>query len=236
MTFLAVENLSFAYTARQPVLRDLSFEMPAGAILGLAGANGSGKSTLINILAGLLEPDSGLIRLGPESDQTGLNRLRRHSSLLPQNIDHWLLGETGFEDLTLGLDLSDAYTRSLLDDLISRWHLNDFLDQPVETLSLGQKKKLGLVSALARRPAVVLLDEPLAGLDWAGIKIMVDDLGRLKESGVITVAVTHDPEPLAHMIDRWLLLKRGGEYHFGDKPYSRFEEYGVRPLLAAGQG
>lgn len=236
MTFLAVENLSFAYADRQPVLRDLSFTMPAGGILGLAGANGSGKSTLINILAGLLEPDSGLIRLGSESDQAVRGSLRRRSSLLPQNIDHWLLGETGFEDLTLGLDLSDPDTRSLLDDLISRWHLNDFLDQPVETLSLGQKKKLGLVSALARRPAAVFLDEPLAGLDWAGIKIMVDDLARLKEAGVIAVVVTHDPGPLAGVIDRWLLLKRGGEYHFGDKPYSRFEEYGVRPLLIDGQG
>lgn len=229
MTFLAVENLNFSYRPERPVLRNLTFDVPAGCILGLAGANGSGKSTLINILAGLLKPDSGRILLGTESGRAARDTLRRQSSLLPQNIDHWLLGETGFEDLTLGLDLTRPETRALLEDLLARWDLNDFLDQPVETLSLGQKKKLSLVAALARQPRAVFLDEPLAGLDWPGIKIMLDDLARLKEAGVITILVTHDPQPPAPLIDRWLLLKKGGDYLFGNDLFSRFEEYGVRP-------
>lgn len=232
MTFLAVENLNFSYHPDRPVLRGLTFDLPAGSILGLAGANASGKSTLISILAGLIEPDSGQIRLGADSGRAARNILRRNSSLLPQNIDHWLLGETGFEDLTLGLDLTRPETRALFDDLLTRWKLHDFLDQPVETLSLGQKKKLSLVAALARRPLAVFLDEPLAGLDWPGIKIMLDDLARLKETGVVTIVVTHDPEPPAPLIDRWLLLKKGGDYLFGNDLYSRFEEYGVRPLPA----
>lgn len=232
MTFLAVENLNFSYHSDRPVLKNLTFDLPAGSILGLAGANGSGKSTLINILAGLIEPTSGRITLGADSGRAARNILRRNSSLLPQNIDHWLLGETGFEDLTLGLDLTRPETRALFDDLLTRWQLKDFLDQPVETLSLGQKKKLSLAAALARRPVAVFLDEPLAGLDWPGIKIMLDDLARLKETGVVTIIVTHDPEPPAPLIDRWLLLKKGGDYLFGNDLYSRFEEYGVRPLLA----
>jgi len=232
LTFLAVENLNFSYHSDRPVLKNLTFDLPAGSILGLAGANGSGKSTLINILAGLIEPTSGRITLGADSGRAARNILRRNSSLLPQNIDHWLLGETGFEDLTLGLDLTRPETRALFDDLLTRWQLKDFLDQPVETLSLGQKKKLSLAAALARRPVAVFLDEPLAGLDWPGIKIMLDDLARLKETGVVTIIVTHDPEPPAPLIDRWLLLKKGGDYLFGNDLYSRFEEYGVRPLLA----
>lgn len=235
MTDLAVKNLSFSYFSQQPVLRDLCFELPAGGLLGLAGANGSGKSTLINILAGFLEPDSGLVRLGAESGRAALKSLRRQSSLLPQNIDHWLLGETGLEDLTLGLDLTRPEARAWLDELIVRWNLQDFLDQPVESLSLGQKKKLGLVAALVRRPAAVFLDEPLAGLDWAGIKIMLDDLSRLKEAGIISIVVTHDPELLVDLVDHWLLLKKGGGYLFGDKPYASFEEYGVRPLFPGRQ-
>jgi len=231
LTFLAVENLSFSYNPHQTVLRNLSFEIPAGGLLGLAGANGSGKSTLINILAGFLEPDSGLVRLGPESGPAALKSLRRRSSLLPQNIDHWLLGETGLEDLTLGLDLSRPETRAGLDELIDRWQLKDFLDQPVETLSLGQKKKLSLAAALAREPAAVFLDEPLAGLDWAGTRLMLEDLARLKEAGVITIVVTHDPQLLVGLVDHWLLLKKGGEHLYGDRVYDRFEEYGVRPLF-----
>lgn len=232
MTSLAVENLSFSYRPDRPVLRGLTFDVPAGCILGLAGANGSGKSTLINILAGLLKPDSGRIQLGADSGRAAWEALRRQASLLPQNVDHWLLGETGFEDLTLGLDLARPETRALLDGLMTRWNLNDFMDQPVETLSLGQKKKLCLAAALARRPLVVFLDEPLAGLDWTGVRLMLDDLARLKETGVITIMVTHDPQPPAPLIDRWLLLKKGGDYLFGDNLYSRFEEYGVRPVVA----
>jgi biotin transport system ATP-binding protein len=229
LTRLAARALTFGYDPEVPVLREVSFEAASGDILVLAGANGSGKSTLLAILAGLLVPDSGDLEVDGEGGPAARDFLRTRSALLPQNIDHWLLGETGREDLTLGLDLRPRETAEMVAGLIRRWDLEPFLDQPVETLSLGQKKRLALASALARRPAAVFLDEPLAGLDWPGVKAVLADLARLKASGVLTVLVTHEPALVAGLADRWLLLKKDGHL-FGRGLTPHFEAYGLRPL------
>jgi biotin transport system ATP-binding protein len=211
------------------VLRGVSFEAASGEFLVLAGANGSGKSTLLALLAGLLAPDSGEIRVDGEGGSAALDFLRTRSALLPQNIDHWLLGETGREDLTLGLDLRREGAAEFVSDLVRRWSLASFLDQPVETLSLGQKKRLAMAAALAGRPAAVFLDEPLAGLDWPGVEDALADLGRLKSSGLLTVLVTHEPDLVAGLADNWLLLKNGAHL-FGRNLAPHFAAYGLRPL------
>ncbi len=140
MNNLSARNLSFSYNSATPILCDLEFQASPGQILGLAGANGSGKSTLINILAGLVRPSSGELGLGELRGQQAEKALRRQAALLPQNVDHWLLGETAREDLELGLDLTVEENSALLAELIARWGLTDILDLPVEALSVGQKK------------------------------------------------------------------------------------------------
>jgi ABC-type multidrug transport system ATPase subunit len=228
LTRLAARNLTFGYDPQAPVLREVSFEAASGELLVLAGANGSGKSTLLGILAGLLAPDSGEILVDGAGATAGRNFLQTRSTLLPQNIDHWLLGETGREDLTLGLE--PGQDAEMVAGLVRHWGLEPFLDQPVETLSQGQKKRLALAAALARRPAAVFLDEPLAGLDWPGLKAALADLARLKSSGVVTVLVTHEPALVAGLADGWLLLKKGGGHLFGRDLSPHFEAYGLRPL------
>lgn len=230
MTALSGHKLSFSYNGQKPVLADLDFHTSSGRILGLAGANGSGKSTLINILAGIYRPASGELRLDELSGTAAWNELRLASALMPQNVDHWLLGENGREDLALGLDPADPATRLRLDEIIGRWQLETFIDSPVETLSLGQKKRLAMAAALARRPRAVFLDEPFAGLDWPGVRAMLSDLARLKEEGIIVVMVTHEPGLVRDLVDDWLLLKSGGEYLFGQDLSSSFESFGVRPF------
>lgn len=248
MTVLSTHKLSFSYKDGRPILLELDFQTSSGRIMGLAGANGSGKSTLINILAGILSPSSGQIVLKGEPDSGIANlalcpgqggelggkeaweALKLASALMPQNVDHWLLGETGREDLGLGLDLKNPETKTWLAEIIGRWQLESFLDRPVETLSLGQKKRLALAAALARRPAALFLDEPMAGLDWAGVKTMLSDLTRLKESGIIVIMATHEPKLVENLVDDWLLLKSGGEYLFGPDLSEHFEAYGVRPF------
>ncbi len=229
---LEVENLGFSYEPGQPVLAGLTFAAGPGRLIGLAGANGSGKSTLVNILAGILEPGAGRISFEGCTGAAAFARLRAASALLPQNVDHWLLGETGAEDLRLGLDLEDEAVRTLLAELTGRWGLEEFLEKPVEALSLGQKKRLALASALARRPLIVFMDEPMSGLDWEGSQTMLGDLARLKEAGVITILATHEPSLIASAADDWLLLEKGGRWAFGSPPeiFARFEEFKVRPV------
>ena len=229
MTLLSAKTLTFGYGPGAPVLDQVSFEVASGQALILAGANGSGKSTLLGLLAGLLTPTAGDILVDGAGGRAARDFLRNRTAFLPQNIDYWLLGETAREDLSLGLDLKEEETAARLEDLAQRWDLAPFLDQPVETLSQGQKKRLALAAALARRPAAVLLDEPLTGLDWPGLQAALADLARLKSEGVITVLVTHEPALAAGLADCWLLLKRGSPPLFGRDLTASFPDYGLRP-------
>jgi biotin transport system ATP-binding protein len=178
---LTAENISFGYPGQKPIISDLSFKLRGGEILGLAGQNGAGKSTLLDLLAGIKEPTQGQIKVLGLENESGR---RKRIALLPQNVDFFILGDTPREDLELALsqlpNLSDVKSDKLaknsdspsINDIVTtiakRWALLDLLDSPVETLSLGQKKRLALASSMAVEPAVLLLDEPFSGLDWPG--------------------------------------------------------------------
>ncbi|MDR1109315.1 MAG: ATP-binding cassette domain-containing protein [Deltaproteobacteria bacterium] len=224
---LAVEGLSFAYPGRPPIIAGLGFEARGGDILGLAGANGAGKSTLLDLLSGLLAPDRGRIAL---SGRSGAGELRKRSALLPQNVDYFLLGDSPREDLGLAL-ARGAPGAGGLDCLAGHWDLAGVLDQPVETLSLGQKKRLALASALAAGPELLLLDEPFSGLDWPGCLKLVDDLAGLARRELIVVLATHEPGLVRDLAGRWLLL--GSRGHLLAEPaeaFGRLADFGVRPV------
>ncbi|MDR1545690.1 MAG: energy-coupling factor ABC transporter ATP-binding protein [Deltaproteobacteria bacterium] len=231
---LVVEDLSFAYLEQSPVLTAVSFSLDSGAFLGLAGANGSGKSTLLDLLAGLQTPTAGRITL---AGRQAPDRLRRRTALVPQNVDHWILGATAREDLELSLEraaFDEGEPPDSLADLAERWGLTAFLDRPAEELSLGCKKRLALAGALARSPELVLLDEPFAGLDWPGMLALTEDLGRLRAQGRAVAAATHEPALVAHLADSWLLLKPGQSlWAPAAEALPRLAEFGARPLAAA---
>jgi biotin transport system ATP-binding protein len=221
---LTVDHISFSYLGQESVIKDLSFELSGGQILGLAGRNGAGKSTLLDLLAGLIEPDAGRITF------SGRPGSGKRVALLPQNIDFYLLGDSPREDLELALAQPGAGGPGL-ESLADRWDLTDSLDLPVETLSLGQKKRLALASSMAVGPELLLLDEPFAGLDWPGCLNFLDDLRKLPEKQLIVVLATHEPGLVADLVDQWLLMGPGRHLLAGPEfAFGRLTEFGVRPL------
>ena len=139
----------------------------SGAVTALVGPNGSGKTTLLLVLAGLLVPDSGQVRVAGHDPVTDNAGARARTGWMPDAFGTWD-SLTAREVLTT---FADAYrvdrttAAARIDELLATVHLSEYADQPAAVLSRGQKQRLGLARALVHDPQVLLLDEPASGLD-----------------------------------------------------------------------
>jgi len=225
---ISAESLGYAYQGQPPALREVSFHLPAGQTLGLVGANGGGKSTLLSILAGLYTPSEGKLTLAGQASPGGERGVRAASALVMQEADLQIIGSTVEEDLSLGAEgqgpgLSEAALAAA-----TAFGLEDILSRAVHELSWGQKKRLCLAAAQLKKPQVLLLDEPFAGLDYPGILRMRAILAANKKAGLTQVVAAHDLEPLADLADAWLVLEAG-------RAVARGSAREVFPLLKAHQ-
>lgn len=232
---ITAQSLSFHYGPGKTVLHELAFTLQPGQVLGLAGSNGAGKSTLLCLLSGLFTPASGTLSIGSLDASQG-ERLRDLATLVPQEADLSIIGSTIAEDLCLGLR---PERREEVLDLARRLGLPD-PDTQVHHLSHGQKRKLCLAAALLRKPRLLLLDEPFAGLDYPGIREMRAMLRENRRQGLTQIVAVHDLEPLADLADLWLVLDKGRQAAFGPpaEVFPKLERYNVRPPCSwqAGQG
>lgn len=193
--------------AGKPVLSDVSAHLTEARI-GIAGRNGSGKTTFLRLVAGLLAPSSGIVRVGgldPAADRKAmLGRL----GILFQNPDHQIIFPTVEEELAFGLrqqGRTEAEARALARDILARQGRAHWAGAAVQTLSQGQRQWLCLMSVLAMEPATILLDEPFAALDLPSAARLTRLLDSLPQQVVI---VSHDPAVLERM-DRVLWLEGG---------------------------
>ncbi len=176
----------------RPVLADVSLELTPGRTLALLGPNGSGKTTLVQVLALLLRPTRGQVlfegrdaRKSPESVRRRLGFASHQSGLY--------LDFSPLENLTLFGRLyrvPDAARRAMA--LIERFGLGRFRAEPVRVFSRGMTQRLILAKALLHDPAVLLLDEPSAGLDAQGEQLLVEILDQERRAGKAILLVTHD--------------------------------------------
>jgi len=227
---IEARDLSFLHHGGEQPLANVSFSLPSGSILGLAGANGAGKSTLLALLAGIHAPHAGTILTdGSPADP---KRLRGFSALVMQEADLAIIGSTVEEDLLLGVE---EQRREEAMALAAGLGLGE-MQRPVQTLSYGQKRKLSLATAMLRRPRLLLLDEPFAGLDYPGVREMRRLIARNREAGLTQVVALHDLalhdlEPLADLADNWLVLRAGRQEALGAaaEVFPRLKELDVRP-------
>ncbi|XKH36310.1 ATP-binding cassette domain-containing protein [Azospirillum doebereinerae] len=215
---LAVENLSKAFGGVHAV-EGVSLTVQAGAILGLIGPNGSGKTTLINLISGVERPDSGRIRLAGR-DRTGArpDRLARaglarsfQAATLPE--DSTALEAVAAARLTLDRDVAaaEAHARWALD----RMGVGDLAARRCRDLPAASRRRVELARALARRPAVLLLDEPAAGLTDAEKTDLAARLRALAAEGTALLVVEHDMGFLLPLAGRVLCLDRGRPLYEG---------------------
>jgi cobalt/nickel transport system ATP-binding protein len=199
-SILEAHNVSFAYGPAKWAIHDLSFLLSRPERVALLGSNGVGKSTLMLMLNGTLRPQEGdLLVLGQPIDysRAGLHKLRREVGMVLQDPDDQLFGATVEQDVAFG-PLNNGMTsqeaRALVDETLASLGISHLAERPIHELSLGEKKRVAIAGVLVLRPRIILLDEPTAGLDFAGICAMLALLKKLHQTGTTLVISTHDTD------------------------------------------
>jgi NitT/TauT family transport system ATP-binding protein len=189
------------------VLDDVSFTVGAGEVVAIVGPSGCGKSTLLSILGGLLQPNAGTAELRGAAPSGSLNPLTfvfQDFALLP-----WFTVEENVEFPLLHTGLAASDRRAVVDDALRRTSLSDFRGTYPKQLSGGMRQRVGIARALAVRPAILLMDEPLSALDSQTRELLMEDFIRLLAGGAMgAVYVTHNLEEAVRLADRIVVLSR----------------------------
>ena len=204
---LVVDSVSVSLGG-QSVLNTVSLEMAAGEVVAVFGPSGSGKSTLLRAVAGLVEVESGRVVIDGVV-VTGVPTHRRRVGMVFQ--DEQLFPHRDVAgNVAFGLEMAGVERRereSRVEELLSAVGLDGFGDRDVSTLSGGEAKRVALARSLAPKPAVLLADEPLTGLDADLHDRLAVEVGAvLRESGTTTLWVTHDRAEAALVADRSVSL------------------------------
>jgi len=216
-----ISNLKKSYGKRADlVLKDISFDINEGEILGILGINGAGKTTLIKVLLRALEPSGGKIEfLGHDLSKIPLSTYYKDVSavLEGERNAYWYL--TGFQNIQYFgrlKKLRDSELSEEADALLKVFDLYDARDQTVGKYSRGMLQKLSIIIALLGDPKVLFLDEPTLGLDIITKKAVTANLKRLAEDKKTTIVLTsHELDVIDAVTDRVLALEDGGIAYVG---------------------
>lgn len=213
---IVLDNCSYSYSNNheEKVLSGVSFRVDAGSFISVIGPNGSGKSTLAKLLNGLYIPTSGTVEVDGLStrEKKNIPQIRRKVALLFQNPDNQIVGDTVEDDTAfgpenLGLD-RDEITKRVEDSLLKVGLLEKRKMSP-NTLSGGEKARLGIAGVLALEPEVLVLDEATAMLDPKGRREVMEILQELwKNQGKTIILITHHPEETIYG-ERIIVLDKG---------------------------
>ena len=209
-----VNNLSFKYGGDVNILDNVSFSIEKGEYVTLVGHNGSGKSTLAKLLCGLLEKNSGEIRLFDTTlDSKTIDDLRNKVAIVFQNPDNQFIGATVREDIAFGLENRNI-PRSKMDEIIDKVSkevgMHDYLDKEPSQLSGGQKQRVAIAGVLALNPELIILDEATAMLDPKGKNAVLKliNIAKKHNKDLTIISITHDIEE-AYLSDRVIVLEKG---------------------------
>jgi NitT/TauT family transport system ATP-binding protein len=203
---LIADHISHSFGALD-VLKDVSFTVGAGEVVAIVGPSGCGKSTLLSILGGLLQPSTGAAEWRGAPPPESLNPLTfvfQDFALLP-----WCTVEQNVEFPLLHTGLALSARKAIVDDALRRTSLSDFRATYPKQLSGGMRQRVGIARALAVRPAILLMDEPLSALDSQTRELLMEDFVRLLADGAMgAVYVTHNLEEAVRLADRIVVLSR----------------------------
>jgi len=202
---IQISHIQKKYGKKQ-VLKGIDLTCQGGQCIGILGSNGSGKSTLLSILAGVLGADKGSFLCDGKDLLTDHRRRAHLVGYVPQGTP--LMEElTAWDNLRLWYS-KEQLTRELETGVLKLLGIGEFLKVPVRKMSGGMKKRLSIGCAMAKRPPILLLDEPTAALDLACKQDIADYLRSYKASGGLLLLTTHDLQEL-QLCDSLYIIKDG---------------------------
>ena len=235
MDLLRTEHLSHIFPDGTKGITDISVGFSENEFVVLAGKNGSGKTVLMMHLNGLLKPTSGRVLYHDQDIGKNLRIVRQRVGLVFQEPEHQILGQTVEDDVAfgpenLGFNRAEAVLRAgeALDNL-GIGHLAE--KQPFR-LSGGEKRKVALAGIVAMRPEIIICDEPFAGLDLPGVRMILESLLELHAQGHTIIVITHDILKVLAHASRIVIIENGSIAEDGtpESLVATVESYGIRGL------
>jgi ABC-2 type transport system ATP-binding protein len=212
MTAISFQSVNKTFTGARGAFKALdgvSFDIEQGEFFGLLGPNGAGKTTLISILAGLLQPSSGQIKVQGLDVQTHAAQVRNILGVVPQELvfDPFFTVREAlrFQSGYFGITGNDAW----LDELLDCLGLADKANHNMRQLSGGMKRRVLVAQALVHKPPVIVLDEPTAGVDVELRQTLWQFIARLNREGHTVLLTTHYLEEAEALCNRIAMLKNG---------------------------
>ena len=220
---IKISNLSYTYLAKTPneveALHDVSLDIPEGKITAIIGHTGSGKSTLIQTLNGLLLPTSGEVRVGEyvvtnkKKKNKKIKELRKSLAIVFQFPEYQLFEETVEKDVAFGLKnygYKEVEAIKLAHKALEEVGIDkSFYKRSPFELSGGEKRRVAIAGIIALNPDILVLDEPTAGLDPKGSKIILNLINKFNKEGKTIILVTHDMNIVLNYSDHVVVMNDG---------------------------
>ena len=213
-------GVSFSYDGAAQALDGIDLNIEDGEFFCILGGNGSGKSTFAKHLNALLQPDEGTVRIDgmDASDPELVYDIRSTAGMVFQNPDDQLVATLVEDDVAFGpenLGVPSAQIAQRVRDVLKAVGLVGFERHETHALSGGQKQRVALAGVLAMEPEVLVLDEPMAGLDPAARRDFLELIDRLHREGLTVVMVSHSMDDLANCCDRIVVMNEGAVFAEG---------------------
>ena len=233
---IALENVSFTYQEGTPLastaLSDVSLTIEDGSYTALIGHTGSGKSTILQLLNGLLVPSQGTVRvfdtlITSTSKNKDIRQIRKQVGLVFQFAENQIFEETVLKDVSFGpqnFGVSEEDAEQIAREKLALVGIDESLfDRSPFELSGGQMRRVAIAGILAMEPAILVLDEPTAGLDPLGRKELMNLFKKLHQSGMTIVLVTHLMDDVAEYANQVYVMEKGCLVK-GGKPSDVFQD------------
>lgn len=208
---LEISGLTGGYSAKRPVLHDISLEVRPGEMIGLIGLNGAGKSTTMKHILGLMTPHSGVIRVQgstreqqPEQYQAGIAFVPEAPELYPELT---VMEHLEFTARAYGVSEEDFRTRSAM--LLDLFRMKEKSSSLSIHLSKGMRQKVMIMCAFLAGPPLYIIDEPFLGLDPLGIRSLLDFMLEIRNSGSSILLSSHILSTIENYCDRFVVLHHG---------------------------